>query len=218
MTPVQLTEQARARGLGPGTELGTIWRPTNPVGMCVKVLWGTWGQRGQPIIIPGSSFGRSTLRPSASSRTHEQVTALVSMKIRSTMLRRPPCRCGCRGRWCGCRSGRAGIRACSKAVQMHLMRAAVPPQQAAYNRRCGIAGTVPVVPAPLSTTRRFTMRRHRSGPVPPNLKRTSPHLTARPLWDQLTHVQRHQLARLVGQLLARRLRTADRREVSHDSR
>ena len=39
--------------------------------------------------------------------------------------------------------------------------------RSAYNRRCGIAGAVPVVPATLSTTRSFTMRRHRSGPVPP---------------------------------------------------
>jgi hypothetical protein len=39
-----------------------------------------------------------------------------------------------------------------------------------------------------------------------------------PLWDQLSHGQRDHLARLVGRLLARRLQTADRREVSHDSR
>jgi hypothetical protein len=53
------------------------------------------------------------------------------------------------------------------------------------------------------------MRRHRSGPVPPP--------PGTPLWDQLTQSQRQELARLVGQLLARRLRTADRREVTHDS-
>ena len=39
-----------------------------------------------------------------------------------------------------------------------------------------------------------------------------------PLWDQLSHVQRDHLARLVGRLLARLLQTADRREASHDSR
>ena len=62
------------------------------------------------------------------------------------------------------------------------------------------------------------MRRHRSEPIPPpSLKRPSPPSSGPPLWDQLTHGQRQQLARLVGRLLARHLLTADRREVSHDS-
>ena len=39
-----------------------------------------------------------------------------------------------------------------------------------------------------------------------------------PLWDQLSHSQRDQLARLLARLLARHLQTADRREVSDDSR
>ena len=42
---VQLTEQARARKRGPGIELGTICRLTNPVGRGVKVLWDSWGSR-----------------------------------------------------------------------------------------------------------------------------------------------------------------------------
>ena len=62
---------------------------------------------------------------------------------------------------------------------------------------------------------------HAQTPVPtsppPSLKWPSPHLSGPPLWDQLNPGQRQQLARLVGQLLARRLLTADRREVSHDS-
>ena len=54
--------------------------------------------------------------------------------------------------------------------------------------------------------------------APPPVGRENPATLIPPLWDQLTHGQRQQLARLVGQLLARRLQTADRREVSHDSR
>ena len=62
------------------------------------------------------------------------------------------------------------------------------------------------------------MRRHRSESVPlASLKLPSPHLSGPPLWNRLNHGQRQQLARLVGQLLARRLLTADRLEVSHDS-
>jgi len=38
------------------------------------------------------------------------------------------------------------------------------------------------------------------------------------LWAHLSHGQRVHRARLVGRLIARRLQTADRREVSHDSR
>jgi hypothetical protein len=52
---------------------------------------------------------------------------------------------------------------------------------------------------------------------PPSLKRSSPHLSVPHLWDQLNQGQRQALARLVGRLLSRRLLTADRREVSHDS-
>ena len=53
---------------------------------------------------------------------------------------------------------------------------------------------------------------------PPLVGRENPAKLIPPLWDQLTHGQRDHLARLVGRLLARRLQTADRREVSHDSR
>ena len=61
------------------------------------------------------------------------------------------------------------------------------------------------------------MRRRRSRAAPPPVGR-GPGQTVPPLWDQLTHGQRDHLARLVGRLLARHLQTADRREVSHDSR
>jgi hypothetical protein len=56
----------------------------------------------------------------------------------------------------------------------------------------------------------------RTSPPPP-LKRPSPRPNGPPLWDQLTQAQRQELARLVGRLLARHLRTDDRREDSHDS-
>ena len=63
------------------------------------------------------------------------------------------------------------------------------------------------------------MRRRTSPAVPPrSVGRENPATLIPPLWDQLTHGQREHLARLVGRLLARRLQTADRREVSHDSR
>jgi hypothetical protein len=52
---------------------------------------------------------------------------------------------------------------------------------------------------------------------PPSLNRPSPQPSGPPLWDQLAQGQRQALARLVGRLLAQRLLTADRREVSHDS-
>ena len=54
--------------------------------------------------------------------------------------------------------------------------------------------------------------------APPPVGREDPAKLIPPLWDQLTHGQREHLARLVGRLLARHLQTADRREVSHDSR
>ena len=54
--------------------------------------------------------------------------------------------------------------------------------------------------------------------APPPVGRENPATLIPPLWDQLTHGQRDHLARLVGRLLARHLQTADRREVSHDSR
>ena len=54
--------------------------------------------------------------------------------------------------------------------------------------------------------------------APPPVGREKPATLIPPLWDQLSHGQRDHLARLVGRLLARRLQTADRREVSHDSR
>ena len=54
--------------------------------------------------------------------------------------------------------------------------------------------------------------------APPPVGRENPATLIPPLWDRLTHGQRDRLARLVGRLLARRLQTADRREVSHDSR
>ena len=54
--------------------------------------------------------------------------------------------------------------------------------------------------------------------TPPPVGRENPAKLIPPLWDQLTHSQRDHLARLVGRWLARHLQTADRREVSHDSR
>ena len=54
--------------------------------------------------------------------------------------------------------------------------------------------------------------------APPPVGRVNPATLIPPLWDQLTQGQRDHLARLVGRLLARHLQTADRREVSHDSR
>ena len=57
-----------------------------------------------------------------------------------------------------------------------------------------------------------------SSPPPPIGREKNPATLIPPLWDQLSHGQRDHLARLVGRLLARRLQTADRREVSHDSR
>ena len=54
--------------------------------------------------------------------------------------------------------------------------------------------------------------------TPPPVGQANPARLIPPLWDQLTPGQRDHLARLVGRLLARRLLTADRREVSHDSR
>ena len=54
--------------------------------------------------------------------------------------------------------------------------------------------------------------------APPPVGRENPATLIPPLWDQLSHGQRDHLARLLGRLLARRLQTADRREVSHDSR
>ena len=52
----------------------------------------------------------------------------------------------------------------------------------------------------------------------PPVGRQNPATLIPPLWEQLSHGQRDHLARLVGRLLARHLQTADRREVSHDSR
>ena len=54
--------------------------------------------------------------------------------------------------------------------------------------------------------------------TPPAVGRENPARLIPPLWDHLTHGQRDHLARLVGRLLARHLQTANRREVSHDSR
>ena len=54
--------------------------------------------------------------------------------------------------------------------------------------------------------------------APPLVGRENQATLIPPLWAQLSHGQRDHLARLVGRLLARRLQTADRREVSHDSR
>ena len=54
--------------------------------------------------------------------------------------------------------------------------------------------------------------------APPPVGRENPVKLIPPLWDRLTQGQRDHLARLVGRLLARHLQTADRREVSHDSR
>jgi hypothetical protein len=57
-----------------------------------------------------------------------------------------------------------------------------------------------------------------SSAPPPVGREKNPVKLIPPLWDQLTQGQRDHLARLVGRLLARHLQTADRREVSHDSR
>jgi hypothetical protein len=102
--------------------------------------------------------------------------------------------------------------------RLHLIRAAVPPQPLRLQsplRHCwdcpGGAGTT------LNNQElHHAQAQVRTGPPPP-LRRTSPHPSGPPLWDQLTQSQRQELARLVGQLLVRRLRTAERREVSHDS-
>ncbi len=56
----------------------------------------------------------------------------------------------------------------------------------------------------------------RTSPPPP-LEAPAPNPSGPHLWDQLTHGQRQELARLVGRLLVRHLLTADRREASHDS-
>jgi hypothetical protein len=88
--------------------------------------------------------------------------------------------------------------------RLHLKRAAVPPQPLRLqspSRRCwgwpGGAGS-----ALNRQELHHAQAQVRTGPPPP-LKRTSPPPSNPPLWDQLTQSQRQELARRVGQLLAR---------------
>jgi hypothetical protein len=56
---VQLTQAARAKGLGPGVELGTVCRSCNPGAWGVKVLWDTHGSRD------GLYYARGLIEPAA---------------------------------------------------------------------------------------------------------------------------------------------------------
>jgi hypothetical protein len=105
-----------------------------------------------------------------------------------------------------------------RTVAMHLKRAAIPSRPLRLQsplRRCwdwpGGAGNAVT----------FQENHHAKTDVlsspPPSVGRENPATLIPPLWEQLTHGQRDQLARLVGQLLARQFQTADRREVNHDS-
>jgi hypothetical protein len=106
-----------------------------------------------------------------------------------------------------------------RTVTMHLKRATIPPRPLRLQsplRRCwdwpGGAGNA------LTFQENPHAETDIPSSAPPPVGRGNKVKLIPPLWDQLTQGQRDRLARLVGRLLARRLQTADRREVSHDSR
>ena len=134
--------------------------------------------------------------------------------------RHPPRGGRSRARWCGCRCGRR-IRALRakhshNAPQVSGYPASAAPPTIAVAALLGLArwcrqrSDVPGDPS--------CGDRHPQQRPPPVGREKNPVKLIPPLWDQLTQGQRDHLASLVGRLLARHLQTADRREVSHDSR